>query len=92
MTRRSVNLVLPAPNLEPPPLSLSVREEEFRAWVGQAEPGQCVEYHRGHLVIDRARGFSRLDEKSRRELCAIADRTTSLADEGRLILIQRRLD
>lgn len=72
--------------------SLAIRTCEFGKWVKHAEPGQSIEYHRGYLVIDRANGFSRLGEKARRELHAIAGHVVFLADEGRLVLAQRRLD
>lgn len=77
-------------DLQPPPPSLAIREEEFCAWVGEAASGQRLEYHRGHLVIDRCRGFSPLGEKLRRELDAIADRAYALAEAGQLLLVQER--
>lgn len=73
-----------------PPAALSIFEREFCNWVGDAEPGSKVEYHRGHLASDRVRGMSTFAEKARRELGAIADRAQSLAAEGRLILTQVR--
>lgn len=72
--------------------TLMVREGDFIKWFERAKPGDRIKYHVGHLVIDRAGGFSRLGEKRRRELCIIADRAASLADKGRLVLVQRRLD
>lgn len=74
----------------PPPAQV-IRETKFMAWFAKAAPSEKIEYHRGHLVVDRVNGFSRLDEKSRHELCMIADRAASLADEGRLVLAQRRV-
>ena len=79
-----------AADLQPPCPSLAIREEEFCAWVGQAAPGQRLEYHRGHLVNDRARGLSSFGDKLRRELGLIADRALALAAEGRLLLVQQR--
>ena len=80
----------PVPTLVRPPASLSIREDEFCSWFGQAEPGARIEYHRGHLVSDRVRGMSTFGEKARRELGGLADRAQRLAAEGRLILIQER--
>lgn len=71
--------------------SLVIREDDFNTWLDHAQPGDRLEYHRGHLGVDRVRGFSHLHEKSRRELCAVADRVASLADEGRLVLVQGRV-
>ena len=69
---------------------LAIRRDEFLAWIDGATPGARVAYHRGWLNIDRTRGPSRFGEASRRELDAIADRAHALAEEGRLILIQKR--
>ncbi len=71
--------------------SLVIREGDFSKWLEAAKPGDRLEYHLGHLGVDRARGFSHLHEKSRRELCVVADRVASLADEGRLVLVQWRV-
>jgi len=81
-----------APNsalLLPPP-SLSIRVDEFEAWLNTAEPGARIEYHRGALGIDRERASSPFPEKRRRELQAFADRVGVLAGQGRLFLIQER--
>ena len=75
----------------PPPAQV-IRKTKFMAWFAKAAPGEKIEYHRGHLVIDRVNGFSSLSEKARRELHAIASHVASLADEGRLVLAQRHLD
>ena len=76
----------------PPLRSLVIRECDFSKWLDHARPGDRLEYHRGHLVIDRAYGVSRLDEKHRGELHAIAKRAVFLAEASRLILVQLRLD
>jgi hypothetical protein len=70
--------------------SLLLREEAFCGWIGQAEPGDRLEYHRGLLAVDRRENFSLLGNADRRELAAIADRALALADEGRLLLVQKR--
>ena len=98
-TGESMN-VIESPNItaSTPPVAaehtapaLIVRESAFNNWLEAAKPGDRTEYHRGHLVVDRDNGFSHLGEKSRRELCVIADRAASLADEDRLVLAQRRV-
>jgi len=66
-------------------------EDGFCRWVGQADPGDVIEYHRGHLAVDRARETSPLDAATRRELGRTADRALRLAAEGRVVLVQRRL-
>ena len=70
--------------------SLSLREEDFCGWIGQADPGDRLEYHRGLLAVDRRENLSLLGNADRLELCAIADRALALADEGRLLLVQKR--
>lgn len=72
-------------------LSCRLTEEAFCRWVGQAEPGDVVEYHRGQLSVDRTREASTLGDMARRELGKVADRALQLAAEDRLILVQRRL-
>lgn len=72
-------------------LSYRLTEEGFCRWVGQAEPGDVVEYHRGQLSVDRTREASTLGDAPRRELGKLADRALQLAAEGRLLLVQRRL-
>jgi len=76
------------PDLARPRRSLALPEADLGSWLESAEPGARIEYHRGHLVIDRTRGFSPFGERLRCELDAIADRALALADEGRLLLVQ----
>ncbi len=77
-------------DLVPPPPTLAIRKREFAAWVERAPAGARIEYHRGHLAVDRIRGFSPYGERERRELDAIAKRALALAEEGRLLLVQQR--
>ena len=74
----------------PPPRTLSVRDDEFQAWLRNAEPGARIEYHRGVLNIDRQRISSPFSERRRRDLEAVADRIYLLARQGRLFLVQER--
>jgi hypothetical protein len=62
----------------------------FRAWLAQAEPGEWLEYHRGHLVLDRIKGTSSRKEAERRKLAAVADHALALADRGELHPLQER--
>lgn len=77
-----------AGGLAPPSRDLSISEDQFVAWLAEAPPGSAVEYHRGHLAVDRAPGLSPFCEMSRRELVGIADRAMTLAIEGDLMLVQ----
>jgi hypothetical protein len=81
----------PAVALREPSRVLTITEEAFCAWVGDALPGDRIQYHRGHLLIDRSRKYGPFSEKDRRELSAVANRALALAEEGRLCLVQQRL-
>jgi hypothetical protein len=83
--------VEPAVALREPSRVLTITEEAFCAWVGNALPGDRIEYHRGHLLIDRSRKYGPFSEQDRRELSAAANRALALAEEGRLCLVQQRL-
>jgi hypothetical protein len=72
-------------------LPCRLTEEGFCRWIGQAEPGDVVEYHRSQLSVDRTREASTLGDTLRRELGRVADRALQLAAEDRLLLVQRRL-
>ena len=81
-------LISPAPDM-PPLRSLVIREGDFLNWLDQAQPGDRLEYHRGHLGADREAGSS-LSDGLRRELGRIADRAMEFALLGRLHLVQER--
>ena len=74
----------------PPPPSLACRKEELTAWVDTAKPGARIEYHRGHLVMDRVRGLGPFGERARRELIAVADTALALTEQGLICLVQHR--
>ena len=82
--------VEPAVALREPARTLSITEEAFCAWLGKGLAGDRIEYHRGHLLIDRSRKSGPFNEKDRRELAAVADRAFALAEQGRLCLVQKR--
>ena len=70
--------------------SLPRREvDAFRAWLQRAEPGACLEYHRGLLSLDRSPD-SNLPEARRRALSRVADLALNAAERGRVHLVQRR--
>jgi hypothetical protein len=70
--------------------TLSITEEAFCSWLGKAVPGDRIEYHRGHLLIDRSRKLGPFSETDRRDLSATANRALALAEQGRLCLVQKR--
>ena len=70
--------------------SLPRREvDAFRAWLQRADPGACLEYHRGLLSLDRSPD-SNLPEARRRALSRVADLALNAAERGRVHLVQRR--
>ena len=58
---------------------------EFGDWFKQAAAGEAAIYHRGLLVADRANAF-------RSELKQIADHVRWLAQQGVVLLVQKRID
>jgi hypothetical protein len=63
--------------------------DAFRAWLQRAEPGACLEYHRGLLSLDRSLE-SDLSENRRRALSRVADLAFDAANRGQVHLVQRR--
>ena len=42
-----------------------IKEIEFCGWIGQAAPGDVLQYHRGHLALDVTTQGTRLPERER---------------------------
>lgn len=59
-------------------------------WVGQAAPGDMLEYHRGFLALDTMPQGTRLAEQERAELARVARRAWWAAERGLIHLVQRR--
>lgn len=68
-----------------------IDENAFDGWLKAASPGEHLVYHVGHLVFDRS-GGSELAQSRRQTLNRVANRVMALAECGRLILTQQRLD
>lgn len=64
---------------------------EFCAWIGQAVPGDRLEYHRGFLGIDTTAVISTLPEPERRRLGALASAAYRAFDAALVHLVQVRL-
>ena len=73
-----------------PAIRLGIREIDLCAWLGQAVPGDILEYHRGFLALDGAPQASRLDDMARRELVRVGQRAFWAAEQGIVHLVQRR--
>lgn len=65
-------------------------EMDLCGWVGQAAPGDILEYHRGFLALDTMPHGTRLSERDRTELARVARRAWWAADRGLVYLVQRR--
>ena len=61
----------------------------FGRWIRQARPGECFEYHRGLLTVDRSPA-SRLAEPERRALAKLARAALKAAEADQVHLVQRR--
>ena len=73
-----------------PAVRKPINEMEFCGWIGQAAPGDILEYHRGFLALDIAAHGSGLSERERAELSRVARRAWWLAERGLVHLVQRR--
>jgi hypothetical protein len=68
-----------------------ITEIEFCAWLGQATPGDALEYHRGFLVVDLTPFGGPMCSEARSELARTSTRAYGLAERGFVHLVQRRL-
>lgn len=73
-----------------PTTRLLLNEAEFCAWLGQASPGERVEYYRGFLAVDTARDSSILPELERKELVRVGRRAWWAGEKNLVHLVQRR--
>lgn len=71
-------------------LPVPIDEPALCAWVGQAMPGDVVEYHRGFLARDRTDVGKPMTRSERDGLVRTADRARLLAAQGLVHLVQRR--
>ena len=79
----------PIPTLRPK-IRLCLAEIDFCAWLGQAAPGDLLEYHRGFLAMDVSPDRANLDDQERRELGRLARRAWWAAERQLVHLVQRR--
>ncbi|WP_209002968.1 hypothetical protein [Stappia taiwanensis] len=64
---------------------------EFCAWIGQAAPGDRLDYHRGFLGIDAMPGISKFPDKDRQRLAGLAAAAFRACESGLVHLVQQRL-
>ena len=62
----------------------------FAVWVGEAAPGDRLEYHRGFLCVDRKAPL--LPATERRRMADLADAAYAAFEAGLVHLVQQRID
>lgn len=72
------------------PARKAVSEISLCGWIGQAAPGDILEYHRGFLVVDVNPQGTPLPPEARTELCRVAQRAWWASERGLVHLVQRR--
>jgi hypothetical protein len=65
-------------------------EIELCGWIGQATPGDVVEYHRGFLALDVTPIALHIPPEVRNELGRVARRAMKASEQGLVHLVQRR--
>ncbi len=78
-------------NIQKLPVRQRISEIDFCAWLGQAEPGDTLEYYRGFLGVDLTPFGNPMSLKTRAELARIRARVYDLAERSFVHLVQRRL-
>ncbi|WP_292611470.1 hypothetical protein [Nitrobacter sp. 62-13] len=73
-----------------PPHKLRLTETELCGWIGQAAPGEALEYYRGFLALDTFSQAKRLTERERAELMRVARRAWWASEQKLIHLVQRR--
>ncbi len=73
-----------------PPVRVCYTEIELCGWLGQAPPGDILQYHRGFLALDREPHHARMAKKDRDELIRMCRRAHWAAEQGLAHLVQRR--
>jgi hypothetical protein len=68
-----------------------ISEIEFCGWVGQAVPGDRLEYHRGFLVLDAFPAISKLADPDRKRLALLGTRAFWAAEASLVHLVQERI-
>ena len=84
----------------PPPAipasALIIDVADFEAWLQTAQPGSLIEYHRGHLCLDRQQKFDAPHNapvnKARAVLNELATRALRASERDLVHLVQRRHD
>jgi hypothetical protein len=87
MSDRPVNMIT---NVQLAPYGLCLTETDLCGWIGQAAPGEALEYYRGFLAMDTFSHGSRLPGRERTELVRVARRAWWASEQKLIHLVQRR--
>src|SRR5699024_7273855 len=68
----------------------ALTEIELCGWIGQALPGDVLEYHRGFLALDVTPIALHIPSAVRQELARVAERAMRACEQGLVHLVQRR--
>ena len=83
-------LALSRPPAAMPTQAFVVDKAGFDVWLKSARPGSLIEYHRGHLCVDRRQKIGAPDNEARAVLHDLATRALRAAEQGLVHLVQRR--
>jgi hypothetical protein len=87
MSNRQVNMITV---VQFPPHKLRLTETDLCGWIGQAAPGEALEYYRGFLAMDTFSQATRLAEREHAELVRLARRAWWASEQRLIHLVQRR--
>lgn len=73
-----------------PSVRLRINETDLCGWIGQAAPGEALEYYRGFLAMDTVLQATRLTDRERAELVRLARRAWWASEQKLIHLVQRR--
>jgi hypothetical protein len=73
-----------------PAIRKPIDETDLCGWIGQATPGDVLEYHRGFLALDTASPGTHLPDRERVELVRLARRAWWASEHKLIHLVQRR--
>jgi hypothetical protein len=73
-----------------PPYRLRLTETDLCGWIGQAAPGDALEYYRGFLAMDTFSQAKRMAERERAQLARLARRAWWASEQKLVHLVQRR--
>ena len=68
----------------------ALQEVDLCAWLGAAQPGDTLVYHRGFLTVDCSPATSNLAKSERSRLALVARRAILAQERGLACLLQRR--